>query len=59
MVYYHGGGFVIADINVYNGGAQGLCEQTNAIVVSVEYPKGLRKSSLLRTWLLLMLTNGC
>ena len=40
IVYYHGGGFVIADIDVYNGGAQGLCELTGAIVVSVEYPKG-------------------
>ncbi len=40
IVYYHGGGFVIADINVYNGGAQGMCEQVGAIVVSVEYPKG-------------------
>ncbi|WP_291089616.1 alpha/beta hydrolase [Flavobacterium sp. BFFFF1] len=43
VVYYHGGGFVIADIDVYNGGAQGLCEQTGAIVVSVEYPKGPEK----------------
>ena len=43
IVYYHGGGFVIADINTYNGGAQGLCEQTGAIVVSVEYPKGPEK----------------
>lgn len=40
VVYYHGGGFVIADIDVYNGGAQGICELTGAIVVSVEYPKG-------------------
>ena len=39
-MYYHGGGFVIADIDVYNGGAQGICELTGAIVVSVEYPKG-------------------
>jgi len=43
VVYYHGGGFVIADIEVYNGGAQGLCKQTGAIVVSVEYPKGPEK----------------
>jgi len=42
-VYYHGGGFVIANIEVYNGGAQGLCEQTKGIVVSVEYPKGPEK----------------
>jgi acetyl esterase len=40
IVYYHGGGFVIADINVYHGSTQGLCELTGAIVVSVEYPKG-------------------
>lgn len=40
IVYYHGGGWVIADINVYNASAQGLCEQAKAIVVSVEYPKG-------------------
>lgn len=40
VVYYHGGGWVIADINVYSAGAQALCEQTGAIVVSVEYPKG-------------------
>ena len=40
IVYYHGGGFVIADLDVYNGGPQGLCELTGAIVVSVEYPKG-------------------
>jgi acetyl esterase len=31
---------VIADINVYSASAQGLCEQTGAIVVSVEYPRG-------------------
>lgn len=43
VVYFHGGGFVIADIDVYNGGAQGLCEQTKTIVVSVEYPKGPEK----------------
>jgi len=43
IVYYHGGGFVIADIEVYSAGAQALCEQTGAIVVSVEYPKGPEK----------------
>lgn len=40
IVYYHGGGWVIADINVYGASAQGLCEQVGAIVVTVEYPKG-------------------
>jgi acetyl esterase len=43
IVYYHGGGFVIADINVYNSSSQALCEQVNAVVVSVEYPKGPEK----------------
>ncbi|MBC7866115.1 MAG: alpha/beta hydrolase [Gloeobacteraceae cyanobacterium ES-bin-316] len=43
IVYYHGGGWVIADINVYDGSAQGLCEQVGAVVVSVEYPKGPEK----------------
>lgn len=37
IVYYHGGGFVIADLDVYNASAQGLAEQTGAIVVSVAY----------------------
>ena len=43
IVYYHGGGWVIADLNVYSAGAQGLCEQVGAVVVSVEYPKGPEK----------------
>lgn len=43
VVYYHGGGFVIADIEIYSASAQALCEQTGAIVVSVEYPKGPEK----------------
>lgn len=37
IVYYHGGGFVIANLDVYNASAQGLAEQVNAIVVSVAY----------------------
>ena len=40
IVYYHGGGWVIADINVYGASAQSLCEKTGAVVVAVEYPKG-------------------
>jgi acetyl esterase len=39
IVYYHGGGWVIADINSYNASAQGLAEQTNAILIAVEYRK--------------------
>ena len=37
IVYYHGGGFVIADKNVYDGGARGLAKAANAVVVSVDY----------------------
>ncbi|QRR04118.1 alpha/beta hydrolase [Dyadobacter sandarakinus] len=37
IVYYHGGGFVIADLDVYDASAKGLAEQTGAIVVSVAY----------------------
>lgn len=37
IVYYHGGGWVIADKNVYDGGARGLAKQANAVVVSVDY----------------------
>lgn len=37
IVYYHGGGFVIANLDVYNASAQALAEQVGAIVVSVAY----------------------
>ncbi len=37
IVYFHGGGWVIADKNVYDGGARGLAKQANAVVVSVDY----------------------
>lgn len=37
IVYYHGGGFVIADIDTYSASAQGMAEQVGAIVVSVGY----------------------
>ena len=40
IVYYHGGGWVIATINTYNTSAQALAEKTNAVVISVEYRKG-------------------
>jgi acetyl esterase len=36
-VYFHGGGWVIADKPVYDGGARGLSKQANAVVVSVDY----------------------
>ncbi|MFC3563286.1 alpha/beta hydrolase [Pedobacter jamesrossensis] len=38
IVYYHGGGFVIAaNLDAYNASAQALSEQVGAIVVSVAY----------------------
>ena len=37
IVYYHGGGFVIADIDVYDATPRALAKEVNAIVVSVEY----------------------
>ena len=40
IVYYHGGGWVIATIDTYNASAQALAEKAEAIVVSVEYRKG-------------------
>jgi len=40
IVYYHGGGWVIADNDTYDASAKGLAEQVGAMVVSVEYRKG-------------------
>ena len=40
IVYYHGGGWVIASNDTYAASAQALCEQVGAMVVSVEYRKG-------------------
>lgn len=37
IVYYHGGGWVIADLNTYNASAEGLANQVEAVVVSVAY----------------------
>ncbi|WP_345952764.1 alpha/beta hydrolase [Mucilaginibacter sp. PAMB04168] len=37
IVYYHGGGFVIANIDVYDASAKSLADQTKAVVVSVAY----------------------
>ncbi len=37
IVYYHGGGWVIADKDTYDGGARGLSKQANAVVLSVDY----------------------
>ncbi|HMK04059.1 MAG TPA: alpha/beta hydrolase [Ferruginibacter sp.] len=40
IVYYHGGGWVIADLDVYDASAKGLAEQVGAVVVSVHYRQG-------------------
>ena len=37
VVYFHGGGWVIADKDVYDGGARGLAKAAKAVVVSVDY----------------------
>lgn len=40
VVYYHGGGFVIADNNVYDATPRSLANKTKALFVSIEYRKG-------------------
>ncbi len=40
IVYYHGGGWVIATIDTYDSSARALVNEANAVVVSVEYRKG-------------------
>jgi len=40
IVYFHGGGWVIGDKNVYDGGARGLAKEAGAVVVSVDYRLG-------------------
>ena len=37
IVYYHGGGWVLADLKTYESSALALARKTKAIVVSVEY----------------------
>ena len=37
ILYFHGGGWVIANKEVYDGGARGLAHASGAIVVSVDY----------------------
>lgn len=39
LVYYHGGGWVIATIDTYDASARALCNAANCVVVSVEYRK--------------------
>jgi acetyl esterase/lipase len=40
IVYYHGGGFVIADNDTYDATPRALSNGAKAVVVSVEYRKG-------------------
>jgi acetyl esterase/lipase len=37
ILYFHGGGWVLADKNVCDGGARGIAKHANAVVVSVDY----------------------
>lgn len=37
VLYFHGGGWVIADIETYDAGARAIAKEANAIVVSAEY----------------------
>lgn len=37
IVYFHGGGWVIANLDTYDASARGLCEGAKAMVVSVHY----------------------
>ncbi|WP_285403276.1 alpha/beta hydrolase [Luteibacter sp. ME-Dv--P-043b] len=37
ILYFHGGGWAIANADVYDAGARGLAKQAGAIVVSVDY----------------------
>lgn len=39
LVYFHGGGFVIARVDKYDASARALTDYANAIVISVEYRK--------------------
>lgn len=40
IVYYHGGGFVIADLDVYDATPRALSNATQAVVVSSHYRQG-------------------
>jgi acetyl esterase len=38
IVYLHGGGFVIGDLDTHEGVCRRLCHDTGSVVVSVDYP---------------------
>ncbi len=40
VLYIHGGGWVIADMNTYDASAAGISAQTGAVVISVNYRQG-------------------
>ncbi len=40
LLYFHGGGFVLADKDVYDAGPRALAQAANCVVVSVDYRKG-------------------
>jgi len=40
IVYFHGGGWVIADLDVYDASPRALTNQAKAVVVSVHYRQG-------------------
>ena len=40
VVYYHGGGWVIADLNTYDASPRALANLVNAVVVSAHYRQG-------------------
>jgi len=37
IIYFHGGGWVIADLNVYESSCRALCNSTESIIVAVAY----------------------
>ena len=40
IVYFHGGGWVIADLDVYDAAPRALANQAGAVVISVHYRQG-------------------
>ena len=40
IVYYHGGGWVLADLDTYDASARALASEVNAVVISADYRKG-------------------
>lgn len=39
VLYFHGGGFVVATIDTYDASGRALCDFADAVVISVEYRK--------------------